>query len=259
MATNGVSYLAGIGMPRVVGSLSIAHSTMSHCETEANVAIKEVDNTINGFQLGDPFEGLTIHVFFQYENTYFGDGLKLRVNNGTAIPIICSMLESGAPYDASDPFNVKYRGASFSYPTQNQYSIVTFVYKSLNCYVSNGTAGVDDHSEGHTPYYVQQAINAIEVPVYKETSIFNGNLNMPGDDLDCFIANGFYNIDDFRTKSHSFASGDVAIPGILEVININGYIVQRANVNQNSYAMVYERICINGTQLDQAILTNALT
>lgn len=210
MAFSNPSYVAKVGIPGTKGSLSIAHSTMSHCPSTADTAIKVVDGTVNDFNLKEPIQGLTIHVFFQHSNKVFSNDLKLQIGNNTT-PIIHSMAYGGTSY--SDK-------AIFQYPQQHEYSMITFVYKALTGWIN----GIEYTS--NNPYYVQQAINTdpvqsvfpnslTELPKKKD---FNDEIQTQAGTVEI---NNLYTM----TNRMDISNG---IGGILEIIPVrDSLIIQR--------------------------------
>lgn len=222
MAFNNPSYVAKIGLPGVKGSLSIAHSTLSHCPTPAGTEIKIVDDTINGFNLKEPIQGLTINVFFSSANTVFNSNLKLKSSNSDlAIPIIHSMAYTGSSADDN---------AVFWYPYQNSDSIVTFVYKGLSeCWI-NGT-----YYDSNNLYYVWQAINTRPVQ-----QVFSDAVSARRDfDNEIYTKAGTVEVYNLSTMNHKMEDITTPIGGILEIIPIRDtLVVQRVTTNDG---VVYQR------------------
>lgn len=114
---------------------SIASTAYGYCETAANQAAKVVDMT--GFKL---YEGITIHVKFQYENT--ASNPTLNVNSTGAKPIVQYGNTAAGTISETDGW---YAGA-----------VVAFTY--------DGTSWVRDqgfNTNSNTDTKVTQTINTI--------------------------------------------------------------------------------------------------
>lgn len=243
-----VGCITGFNIPGVKGSLSISHSALGSCPTPANNYNKVVKKDIYGsFSFEDLHDGITINVFFSEANKFYNDTLNLQIEgmvNGQGdpvkIPIISKMLDEGSG-PVSGESNVELRGASFSYPKQDDYSIVTFVYQPLKCQIDTGAGGIVDYHT--TPWYVQQAIGVQSVPLYK------GSL---GTDFNNFKAEGTYPIN--FNKTNSFITSDSQ--GILEVIRTDMYVIQRATQADGT---MFQRFCIEENNSDVQSSQQAIT
>ena len=241
--------ITGFNIPGVTGSLTIAHSALGGCGSYATSATKVVEANLYGsFSFESLRSGITINIFFSETNKIYNDNLKLQLatpHGNITTPIISNMLDAGS----NGTGNTEVRGASFSYPRQDKWSIVTFVYQPLKCQVQNNSQGVDDHyTENAEPYYVQQAIGVQSIPIYK------GSL---ADDFNNYLAEGAYTIGDFN-KTNSFTTS--ATYGILEVIKVaDVYLIQRATQADGT---MFQRFCLlsspNVQSNQQAITSTAV-
>lgn len=216
------SYAAKVGLPGEDGTLSISHSTLTDCSTAANVSIKEVGHSINDFKVGTLFDGLTLNIFFSNTNDIFNNNLSLKLDNqpSTAnVPIIHSMIYSGS--STTD-------NAVFLYPRWNKNSIVTFVYRTLMCYV-NGTL-----YDNNNPYMVQQAINAD--PVAEINSDMQSSLR----DFNHAAQENKGTVEITNISLMSNGPTGAQSSGILEIIPVDttNSIIQRLT---NSYGQVQQR------------------
>ena len=236
MAFENTSYVSKIGLPGVLGSLSIAHSTLTSCGSGAGDSLKACEAQINGFTArGEYFDGLTINVFFSNTNTVFNDSLRLKLTqdpNDNGIPIIHSMLYAGSGVGDN---------AIFLYPRQNKNSIITFVYRELNCQhndVHYGD-GVVDH------YHVQEAINAYPV----QSIIVNDQHSEPNNKLnfDNQLNTATVEIYNLSTMQNTMVEVGNNVGGILEVIPMrDSLLIQRVTTNLGD---VYQRERYEDTNL----------
>lgn len=228
MAFENTSYVSKIGLPGVLGSLSIAHSTLTSCGSGAGDSLKACEAWINGFTArGEYFDGLTINVFFSEPNTVFNDALRLKLTqdpNDNGIPIIHSMLYAGSGVDDN---------AIFLYPRQNKNSIITFVYRELDCQYNNIHYG-----DGAVNYYhVQEAINAYPV----QSVIVNDQHSEPNNKLnfDNQVNTATVEIYNLSTMQNTMVEVGNNIGGILEVIPMrDSLLIQRVTTNLGD---VYQR------------------